>query len=126
MNNFDQLVQAKDLLDKGVISEEEFAALKKKLLTEEPKEEATIQQNVPPQGATAGSAMAVTTSTEEASTGMKIISFLIPLVGLILFFVDKNVKPVAANQELKWAIIGIVVGIVSWVILVGCSASYYY
>ena len=116
MNNIDQLQQAKELLDKGAISEEEFAALKKKLLTEDPNEEVTIQQNVPPQGATAGPAVAVTANAEDASTGMKILSFIIPIAGLILFFVDKSKKPVAAKQELKWAGIGLGVRIILWAI----------
>jgi hypothetical protein len=44
--------------------------------------------------------------------GLKIVSFCIPLVGAILYFVKKNDEPQAAKDACTFAIIGLVVGIV--------------
>ena len=60
---------------------------------------------------------------EGATTGMKVLSFLIPLVGLILFIVDKDKKPVAAKDELKFAGIGFGVGIVLYIITVALGTA---
>lgn len=54
---------------------------------------------------------------DKNSTGLNIISFLIPLVGLILYLVNNDKKPVMAKGCGKWALIGFIVGIVSSVIL---------
>ena len=63
-----------------------------------------------------------------ASTGMKVLSFLFPIVGLILFLMDRDKKPTAAKDELKWAGIGFGVGLIGYLLLVGigaCSGTYY-
>lgn len=41
------------------------------------------------------------------------ISFLIPIVGIILYFVKKGEKPKSAKSYLRWAMGGIGVGIAS-------------
>lgn len=46
------------------------------------------------------------------SMGLNILSFLIPLVGLILFFVKKGAEPNSAKSYLTYAISGFVVGII--------------
>lgn len=77
----------------------------------QPSEAPTVTtQAVPTANAT------VATSNEGATPGMKVLSFLIPLVGLILFIVDKGKKPVAAKDELMWAGIGFGVGLVLYII----------
>ena len=43
---------------------------------------------------------------------LKIVSFCIPLVGAILYFVKKGDQPVAAKQACTFALIGLAVGIV--------------
>ena len=45
------------------------------------------------------------------STGLNVLSFLLPIVGLILYIVDHNKCPNKANAAGKWALIGFVVGI---------------
>ena len=40
------------------------------------------------------------------STGLNILSFLIPLVGLILFLSWQNTTPIKAKAVGKWALIG--------------------
>ena len=44
-----------------------------------------------------------------ASGGMKFLAFCFPIIGLILFFVWKDQKPLSAKSMLKLAIIGFVV-----------------
>lgn len=51
------------------------------------------------------------------STGLNIISFLIPLVGLILYLVNKDKTPIKAAAIGKWALIGFVVSIVGNMLL---------
>jgi uncharacterized membrane protein len=43
---------------------------------------------------------------------LKIVSFCIPLVGAILYFVKKDAEPAAAKQACNMALIGFGVGIV--------------
>lgn len=54
----------------------------------------------------------VQVSQEDCSGWLKALAFLIPLVGLILYFVKKNEQPVGAKSCLNWAIAGFVVQIV--------------
>ena len=53
-----------------------------------------------------------------SSTGLNILSFLLPVVGLILYIVYNNKFPIKAKAIGKWAIIGFVLGLV-------CSAVMY-
>ena len=127
MESFEKLKEAKKLFDEGIINEEEFQKLKNRLLNDMDSEQPTTEEPntvVVSTPANAGS-MGSTSSGEGASTGMKILSFLIPLVGLILFIVDKDKNPPAAKDELMWAGIGFGVGIVLYIITVASAASYY-
>lgn len=62
-----------------------------------------------------------------ASTGMKILSFFIPLAGIILFFVDRDQKPQSAKDCLKFALIAIGVSValsfiwVLFIVILGAS-----
>lgn len=51
-------------------------------------------------------------SNEDAGWGLKILSLLIPLAGLILWLVKKDKEPVAAKTCLIWAGIGVIVNFV--------------
>jgi|GEM_PF-5612517 membrane protease YdiL (CAAX protease family) len=44
--------------------------------------------------------------------GMGIICFFIPLVGIILYFIDKQKFPKKANQELTISVISFVLGLI--------------
>ena len=127
MESFEKLKEAKKLFDEGIINEEDFQKIKNRMLSdmdnEQPAREEpnTVVVSTPTSSGSAGS----TANGEGASTGMKILSFLIPLVGLILFIVDKDKNPPAAKDELMWAGIGFGVGIVLYIITVASAASYY-
>lgn len=125
MDPFEKLKEAKQLLDEGIINEDEYQDLKTRLLNEMDKEKPTEAPVVTTQAMPNTGATGFATSNEGATTGMKVLSFLIPLVGLILFIVDKDKKPIAAKDELMWAGIGFGVGIVLYIITVGMAASMY-
>lgn len=67
-------------------------------------------------------------SDEPASTGLKVICFLLPIVGLIeyLIYIDKS--PLKSKECGKYALIGFIVGIILWVIVYASllNTSYYY
>ena len=64
-----------------------------------------------------------------ASTGMKVLAFLIPLVGLIMYFTEKDRYPNKAKELLKLALIswgiGIALSVVYSVVMGVIGASYY-
>lgn len=51
-------------------------------------------------------------SQEDLSTGLKVLSFCIPLAGAIIYFVKKDNEPVAAKSACNMALIGFGVGVV--------------
>lgn len=51
-------------------------------------------------------------SSADASIWLKILSFLIPIVGLILWVVKKDKAPVAAKSCITWAAVGFIVNLV--------------
>ena len=54
----------------------------------------------------------VSAENDKPSTGLNILSFFIPLVGLILYLTQKNQYPVKAKALGKWALIGWITRIV--------------
>lgn len=52
------------------------------------------------------------TQTEDLSLILKIVSFCIPLVGAILWFINKDKNPKAAKSACIFALVGLGVGIV--------------
>ena len=133
MDTIERLKSAKQLLDEEVITEEEYQKLKTKLLndldSEHYSQTNTGTETNTPTAITRSEPVSTATSEEGATTGMKVLSFLFPIVGLILFLIDKDKKPVAARDELKWAGIGFGVGILCYIIVLaigGCTAATYY
>lgn len=58
------------------------------------------------------------------NTGFWVLGFFFPIVGLILYLVNRETKPKAAASAGKGAIVGLVVGVVASVllgILSGCT-----
>ncbi len=79
-----------------------------------------VQAPVNPQGisrasVTAGTCCAVQAPVnpqeDKPSTGLNILAFLFPLVGLILFLCFQKTTPVRAKAIGKWALIGFIVGV---------------
>jgi hypothetical protein len=62
-------------------------------------------------------------SNQAGAGGIKFLCFLLPILGLILYLVWKDEKPVAASECGKFAIYGVVVGIIFSVISVIASLS---
>lgn len=71
-------------------------------------------------------------SQEPASGGLRFLCWLIPLVGIILYFVKKDEKPVYAKQCGVAALVGIIMAVVFYIIyfvvigLAVAGGSYYY
>ena len=99
----EELTSLKQLLDQGILTQEEFDAKKAQIL-------AAPTQNG-------------TTAVEEGGTaGWAILSFFFPIVGLILFIVWKDSKPKSSSAAGKGALIGFIVGILASV-LISCMAG---
>ncbi len=54
---------------------------------------------------------------DEASAGLKVLSFFFPIIGLILFCVYSQNSPNAAKEYGKWALIGFITGLAVVIIL---------
>ena len=54
----------------------------------------------------------IESAVDVPSTGLNILSFFIPIVGLILYIVYHGKTPTKASASGKWALIGFVVGLV--------------
>ena len=52
------------------------------------------------------------TQPDVPSTGLNVLAFFFPIVGLILYLVYSDKAPMKAKAIGKWAIIGFVVGLV--------------
>ncbi|MCI9111400.1 MAG: DUF456 domain-containing protein [Eubacterium sp.] len=60
---------------------------------------------------------------DKKSVGLNIISFFIPLVGLIIYLVQKDTTPVKAKSAGKSALIGFILGIVLSIVYAVVFAS---
>lgn len=70
-------------------------------------------------------------AVDTGSFGWAVLGFFIPLVGLILFLVWKNEKPLSAKKAGIGAIVGVVAYIVFWIVYYlllfpAIGSSYYY
>ena len=109
-STIEELAALKQLLDQGILTQEEFDVKKAQILAAPPQTQQAPQQN--------GTAI-----VEEGSTaGWAVLSFLFPIVGLILFIVWKDSKPKSASAAGKGALIGFIVGILASV-LISCMAG---
>lgn len=54
---------------------------------------------------------------DQPSTGLNVISFLIPLVGLIIYLTQKGSSPVKAKSAGKSALYGVIFGFVMGIVL---------
>ncbi len=63
---------------------------------------------------------------DELSTGLKVLSFCIPLAGAIIYFTSKNESPRKAKQACNMALWGIGLGLVLQIItyVLGYGAGY--
>ena len=57
------------------------------------------------------------TDDDVPTTGLNVLSFLIPLAGLVLYLVNRSEKPNCAKSYLKWAAISFAIGIVIQIIV---------
>lgn len=55
---------------------------------------------------------------DKPSGGLKFLCFLVPILGLILYLVNMNDKPVSAKAYGKSALIGFIVGIALYVLMI--------
>lgn len=122
MDQFEKIRQAKALFDDGALTEEEYQDLKTQLMNEVDNAVNSAQASAQ----TAAARKPAVISNEGATTGLKVLSFLIPLAGLILFLVNKDTKPVEAKDEIKWAAIGFGIGVVSYILIVALGAAAYF
>ena len=49
---------------------------------------------------------------DKPSTGLNVLAFLFPLIGLIMYLSFKKTMPVRAKALEKWTLIGFIVGLV--------------
>jgi len=65
---------------------------------------------------------------DQPSTGLNVISFLIPLVGLIIYLTQMNSSPIKAKSAGKSALYGVIFGFVMGIVLsivgVGIMSSF--
>lgn len=102
----EELTSLKKLLDQGIITQEEFDAKKAQILS---APVAGIYEQQPFQGY--GDA-----PKDEGSTGgWAVLGFFFPIVGLILYLVWRDTKPLSAKAAGRGALIGFVVGVLLYV-----------
>ncbi len=54
---------------------------------------------------------------------LKVLCFFIPILGLILFILNNNEKPISAKAYGKLSLIGFIVGIIAYVVVIGLSIA---
>lgn len=54
---------------------------------------------------------------DQNSTGLNVLSFFIPIIGLVLYLTYKSDQPIKASGVGKWALIGFGIGVLG--VLVG-------
>lgn len=60
---------------------------------------------------------------DEPSSGINVLSFFFPVVGLILYLVWKDATPLKAKAAGKWGLIGFIAGIVGYFVVYGCTMA---
>lgn len=54
---------------------------------------------------------------DKPDTALNVVSFFIPIAGIILYFVEKDKKPLKAKAALKWSLISIGVAVALYILL---------
>lgn len=139
-NNVEILKEYKNLLENEIITQEEFDAKKKEILSVIDKDNKDNRHTDRPASSfaeaaqtTQGSQINQTAPANQeqntSSMGWGVLGFFLPLVGLILFLVWQNDRPNDAKMAGKGALIGVIVSVMCGIII-GCAgiagASYYY
>jgi len=57
------------------------------------------------------------------STGLNVLAFFFPIVGLILYLVWLDKTPIRAKSIGKWALISVIVGIVGYILLIAIGTA---
>ena len=110
MDNADLILKYKQLLDEGIISQEEFEQKRNELLMlPETKQPSMPQFNTSTQ-------QVAKTPQQEASIGWGVLGFLIPIVGLILFLVWRSDNPQASRYAGIGALVGTIITVIIYVI----------
>jgi competence protein ComGC len=99
MSNIEKIKKLHELQQEGIISEEEFNRQKTALMNDSDSDKSSQRQN----------------TDDIPGVGIKVLSFLIPIAGLILFLVWHNDYPNKSRASGKFALIGFIVIIVIWV-----------
>ena len=126
MNSIELLKQYKELLDEGIITQEEFETKRNEILAEMTKANQLNASNEAQNNATVKSAAQSTAASDGDTFGWAVLGFLIPFVGLILFIVWADSAPAKSRSAGKGALIGVIVVIISWIIIYATGFSYYY
>ena len=84
-------------------------------------EMADTETTCPKCGAVQGAVTSGNTTPDIPSTGLNILCFFFPIVGLILYLVWKDTTPIRAKAIGKWALIGFIVGVVLGIAINACS-----
>ena len=64
-----------------------------------------------------------TTEPDVPSTGLNIISFLFPVIGLILYLVYHEKSPTKAKSVGKWALISFIIGLIPILLMIILEAA---
>ena len=60
---------------------------------------------------------------DQSSPGLAVLSFFFPLIGIIMFFVWSKTYPLRAKSCLNGSIIGFIIGIVFYIMIIGCGVA---
>ena len=109
-----ELIKYKDLLDRGIITPEEYERKKAQLLAGSAPI-ASGQSPTPYATQTAYTAqpayVAQPAQADTGSAGWAVLGFFIPLVGLILYLVWSSTRPMDAKQAGKGALVSVIVAV---------------
>ena len=67
--------------------------------------------------------VAHTTAVDESSTGLNVISFLFPIIGLVLYIIYHEKSPIKAKGIGKWALISFIIGLIPILLMVILEAT---
>ena len=76
----------------------------------------TVETNPAPYSPQSYSPQSYALEVDAPSAGLNILSFLIPLVGLIIYLVEKDKSPIKARACGKWALISFIISAVLYIV----------